>query len=117
MAYGLKRVTIDGLEVSITTEPTMSIARKQKSEIEVLCGDPGISVKRKMPYCELEFLLPAGKKSTDFHGKSDVIVQAETEDGRTFFWSEAEETSESSDIKATEGKITVKYLSNNSGEL
>ena len=117
MAYGVKSVTIDGLAMDVTSEPNASIARKTFAEIEVVCGTPDVSVKRKMASVEIECLIPKGKKVSDFQGKSDVLVQIETEDGRTFFWDEATETSESSDLKLVDGKMTLKYLSTNCGEL
>ena len=116
MAYGVRRVTVDGLALDVTTEPSFSTRTKKFDPIEVICGTPNHSVKRLMPFIEIECLWPAGKKLSDFQGKTDVLVQLETEDGRTFYWAGAVEVSDT-DNKPQEGKLTLRYESTNSGEL
>lgn len=116
MAYGVKRLTVDGLALDVTSEPSFSTRTKKFEPIEVVSGTPSHSVKRLMPYCEVECLWPTGKKLSDFQGKTDVLVQLETEDGRTFFWDGAVEVSDT-DNKPVEGKMTLRYESTNSGEL
>lgn len=116
MAYGVKRFTVDGLPLDVTSEPSFSTRTKKYEAIEVICGNPAHSVKRLMPYIEVECLWPAGKKLSDFQGKADVLVELETEDERTFHWSGAVEVSDT-DNKPVEGKMTLRYESTNSGEL
>lgn len=116
MAYGVKSVTVNGLALDVTSEPSFSTRTKKYDPIEVMCGTPAHSTKRLMPYCEVECLWPAGSKLKDFQGVTDVLVQLETEDGRTFFWDDAVEVSDT-DNKPVEGKMTLRFESTNSGEL
>jgi len=116
MAYGVKSVTVNGFPLDVTSEPSFSARTKKFEPIEVICGKPNHSVKRLMPYIEIECLWPAGKKLSDFQGQEDNLVQLETEDGRAFYWDSAPEVSDT-DNKPVEGKMTLRYESTNSGEL
>jgi len=116
MAYGVKRFTVDGVALDITTAPSFSTRTKKFDPIEVIAGRPAHTVKRLMPFVEVECLWPEGRKLSDFQGKEDVLTQIETEDGRTFYWNSSKEVSDS-DNNPAEGKMTLRYESFETGEL
>lgn len=115
MARGIKRVTVNGIAMDLTGDPTSSTRKTKADDISVTCGSPDVKLSPSMPYIEFECFVPAGYRKSDFQGKI-ASVQAYTYDGRTEYWRNAREVATGDDSMA-EGKMTLRYVSNDAGEL
>ena len=115
MARGIKRVTVNGIAMDLAGDPTSSTRKVKADDIGVSCGEPDVKLSPVMPFIEFEALIPAGYKKSDFQGKI-ANVQAYTYDGRTEYWRNAREVG-SGDDNIAEGKMSLRYVSNDADEV
>ena len=104
---GVKRVTIDGVEVTIVEYPEFSIAAQKNTTVEVVSGRTGVRAEPVIPFIELKILLD-NIHETDLQGKNGVNVQLDLMSGKSYIWVDAAEVSDPSQ-SSEDGTLDLRY--------
>lgn len=113
---GVKRFTVDGVELSLHEFPDYSAAMFQNETVPAVSGKSGVTTRKVTPYFEGTFLIDGSFLISDYQAKKNVRIQLDLMNGRSIIWIGANEVG-TREEKSEMGVVTFRWESEEAYEL